>query len=153
MRTQKDPMPMVRPAAPRRLRSLGLAAALVLTSATASAPAAAQEKPETKEVKAELVCGSNSANRKELGPFKTPLKFTVSGPLWTSDMQDARGKERFLGILSPSNTMLIVGEGKAADGATWTYEFSGKKKDGITILRGSLKSDKPKGSRFCSLSF
>ena len=49
--------------------------------------------------------------------------------------------------------MLIVGEGKGADGATWTYEFAGKKKDGLTILRGSLKSDKPKGSRTCSLAF
>jgi hypothetical protein len=34
-----------------------------------------------------------------------------------------------------------------------TYKFSGKKKDRLTILRGSLQSDKPKGSRICSLAF
>jgi hypothetical protein len=44
-------------------------------------------------------------------------------PLWTSDTQDARGTERFLGIQSPSGIMLIVGEGKAADGATRACEF------------------------------
>lgn len=140
-------------AAPRRLRGFVCAAALVLTFGALSAPVWAQQKPGTKEVKAKLVCGSHSANPRELRPFDLHLAFTVSGPLWTSDVSDPRGKERFLGILSPSGTMLIVGEGKAADDASWTYEFSGKKKDGLTILRGSLKSDKPKGSRICSLAF
>ncbi len=142
---------MIYHAAPRCLRLL-CAAALTLMFGASSAPALAQ-KPAAKDVKAKLVCGSHSANPRELRPFDIHLQFTVSGPLWTSDVTDPRGKERFLGILSPSGTMLIVGEGKAADGATWTYEFSGKKKDGLTIVRGSLNSDKPKGSRACSLAF
>jgi hypothetical protein len=135
-----------------RLRGLIAAAALILTGGPWCVSASAQQ-PADKQVAAKLVCGSHSANPRELRPFDTHLQFAVSGPLWTSDAKDARGKERFLGILSPSGTMLIVGEGKADDGATWTYEFSGKKKDGLTILRGSLKSDKPKGSRACSLAF
>ena len=50
--------------------------------------------------------------------------------------------------------MLIVGEGKLDDGSSWTYEFSGHKApNGITIVRGILVSDKPKGRRLCSLSF
>jgi hypothetical protein len=132
------------------LRGLALAAALAC--GIGCAPALAQQ-PASKQVKAKIVCGSHSANPRELRPFDLHLEFTVSGPLWTSTVADARGKERFLGILSPSGTMLIVGEGKADNGATWTYEFSGKKKDGLTIVRGSLKSDKPKGSRICSLAF
>ena len=142
---------MIHHAAPRCLRLL-CATTLTLMFGALSAPALAQQ-PASKQIKAKLVCGSHSANPRELRPFDIHLQFTVSGPLWTSDVTDPRGKERFLGILSPSGTMLIVGEGKAADGATWTYEFSGKKKDGLTIVRGSLNSDKPKGSRACSLAF
>jgi hypothetical protein len=50
--------------------------------------------------------------------------------------------------------MLIVGEGQADDGSTWTYEFAGQKKPkNITILQGSLRTTTPKGSRSCSLTF
>ena len=143
---------MISYATPHRLRGLLTAAALMLACSPWCAPASAQQPP-SKQVAAKLVCGSHSANPRELRPFDVHLQFNVSGPLWTSDLKDARGKERFLGILSPSGTMLIVGEGKADDGSAWTYEFSGKKKNGLTILRGSLKSDKPKGSRICSLAF
>ncbi|MEJ2434011.1 MAG: hypothetical protein P8Y53_12930 [Pseudolabrys sp.] len=144
---------MIRDAAQQRLRYLVCAAALALAFAAWSPPASADEAA-SKQVAAKLVCGSHSANPHKLRPFDLHITFTVSGPLWTSDVKNARGKERFLGILSPSGTMLIVGEGKAEDGATWTYEFSGKKKkDALTILRGSLKSDKPKGQRICSLAF
>jgi hypothetical protein len=120
MRTQKYPMSKTHRAAPGRRRCLVAAAALVLTFAAASAPALAQNSDSKKEIKAKLVCGSHTADPHKLRPFDLHLKFTVSGPLWTSDETDARGKERFLGIQSPSGTMLIVGEGKAADGATWT---------------------------------
>lgn len=143
---------MIRDGAQKGLQSLVCAAALALAFVPWTGPASADQAA-SKQVAAKLVCGSHSADPHKLRPFDLHLKFTVSGPLWTSDMKDARGKERFLGILSPSGTMLIVGEGKADDGATWTYEFSGKKKDSLTILRGSLNSDKPKGSRICSLAF
>ena len=141
---------MIRSAALHALRGLALVAALAFGAGCALALA---DQPASKQVKAKIVCGSHSANPHELRPFDLHLEFAVSGPLWTSTVKDARGSERFLGILSPSGTMLIVGEGKADNGATWTYEFSGKKKDGLTIVRGSLKSDKPKGSRICSLAF
>jgi hypothetical protein len=142
---------MIRYATPRRLRHLITAAALTLTW---SLPAPAQQAA-AKQVPAKLVCGSHSADPAKLRPFEAHLQFNVTGPLWISDVADPqRGKERFLGILSPSGTMLIVGEGKGGDGSTWTYEFSGRKKQsGLTIVRGSLKSEKPKGSRICSLAF
>ena len=136
-----------------RLRHPLLLAALTL--AATSLPAAAQ-KPEATQVAAKLVCGSHSANPKELKPFEVHLQFNVSGRLWTSERTTSPqpGNERFLGILSPSSTMLIVGEGKLDDGSSWTYEFSGHKApNGITIVRGTLVSDKPKGRRLCSLSF
>jgi hypothetical protein len=140
-------------AAQRLPRHLRTAAALALIFTACALPASA-EQPASKQIAAKLVCGSFSADPYKMKPFEAKFQFTVSGPLWTSDVADPRGKERFLGILSPSGTMLIVGEGKRADGATWTYEFSGRKKqDSLTILRGSLQSQKPKGSRACSLAF
>jgi len=144
---------MIRDVSLRRFRHPLLLAALVL--ATCSVPAAAQN-PAATQVPAKLVCGSHSANPKELRPFEVQLQFNVSGRLWTSERATSPqpGKERFLGILSPSGTMLIVGEGALDDGTGWTYEFSGRKApNGITILRGTLQSDKPKGSRSCSLAF
>jgi hypothetical protein len=146
-------MPMIRDVSSRRFRHPLLLAVLAL--AAGSAPALAQ-KPAATQVAAKLVCGSHSANPKELKPFETQLEFHVSGYLWTSERKTSPepGNERFLGILSPSGTMLIVGEGKLDDGASWTYEFSGRKApNGITIVRGSLVSDKPKGRRLCSLAF
>jgi len=143
---------------PVRLRHLRLPLCLVILVVTlaAAGPPAAAQKPDATQVTAKLVCGSHSANPKELKPFEAQLQFNVSGRLWTSERATSPqpGKERFLGILSPSGTMLIVGEGTLDDGASWTYEFSGHKApNGITILRGSLQSDKPKGSRSCSLAF
>jgi hypothetical protein len=139
----------------RRLRSLLAVTAFALTFGAGSLPASAQQ-PAAKHVPAKLVCGSHSADRKKLTPFQVELTFNVSGSLWLIDRKTTRrpGEEKFLGILSPSGTMLIVGEGKADDGATWTYEFSGRKSpNGITILRGSLQSKVPKGARTCSLAF
>jgi hypothetical protein len=144
---------MMHTAARSRSRYLLCAGALALAFAAGGLPASAQQ-PTSKQVAAKLVCGSFSADPHKMKPYESKFAFTVSGPLWTSDVADQRGKERFLGILSPSGTMLIVGEGKSDDGATWTYEFSGRKKqDSLTILRGSLQSQKPKGSRACSLAF
>jgi hypothetical protein len=150
-----DEVPMLRSVTPRRLRLLLTVTAFALTFAPAGLPASAQPAA-TKHVPAKLVCGSHSADRKKLTPFQVELTFNVSGSLWLIDRKTTRrpGEEKFLGILSPSGTMLIVGEGKADDGATWTYEFSGRKSpNGITILRGSLQSAAPKGTRACSLAF
>jgi hypothetical protein len=146
---------MLRYATPCRLRPLLAVTAFVLMLVPAGLPASAQPAA-TKHVPAKLVCGSHSADRKKLTPFQVELTFNVSGSLWLIDRKTTRrpGEEKFLGILSPSGTMLIVGEGKADDGATWTYEFSGRKSpNGITILRGSLQSAAPKGTRACSLAF
>ena len=146
---------MLRSVTPRRLHSLLAVTAFALTFAPAGLPASAQQAA-TKHVPAKLICGSHSADRKKLTPFQVELTFNVSGSLWLIDRKTTRrpGEEKFLGILSPSGTMLIVGEGKADDGATWTYEFSGRKSpNGITILRGSLQSKVPKGTRTCSLAF
>ena len=139
----------------RRLRYLLYVTAFALTAGPWGLSASAQQ-PATKHVPAKLVCGSHSANRKELKPFQVELTFNISGSLWLIDRKTSRrpGSEKFLGILSPSGTMLIVGEGKSDDGATWTYEFSGRKSpNGITILKGSRHSTAPKGARSCSLAF
>jgi len=146
---------MLRSLMPRGYRHLQYLTACVLAVGACGLPAAAQQ-PASTQVKAKLVCGSHSANPKELRPFEVELQFKVSGALWISEHKTnpKPGEEKFLGILSPSNTMLIVGEGKLDDGSTWSYEFSGRKKpNGITILRGSLTSQKPKGTRLCSLAF
>jgi hypothetical protein len=146
---------MLRYVTPRWLRPLLAVTAFALTFGPGGWSASAQQAA-TKHVPAKLVCGSHSANRKEHPPFQVELTFNVSGSLWLIDRKTSRrpGEEKFLGILSPSGTMLIVGEGKGVDGATWTYEFSGRKSpNGITILRGSLQSAAPKGTRACSLAF
>ena len=146
---------MIRYISPRRLRHLlhmtAFAATLVPWGLSASA-----QQDATKHVPAKLVCGSHSANPKQLPAFQVELQFDVSGSLWTIDRTTSPqpGRERFLGILSPSGTMLVVGEGKFDDGSTWTYEFSGRKTpNGLTILKGSLQSAAPKGTRSCSLAF
>ena len=146
---------MIRFLRPRGLRRLHYVTACALAFGLPALPASA-EQPAAKHVQAKLVCGSHSANPKELRPFEADLQFDVSGSLWISEHKTSPqpGKEKFLGILSPSGTMLIVGEGKLDNGSTWSYEFSGHKKaNGITILRGSLQSKVPKGSRLCSLAF
>jgi hypothetical protein len=154
-------MPMIRDVCHR---PLGLALyALALTIWSCGLPAAAQQSA-SKEVSVKLVCGSHSANPKELRPFEEHLKFNVTDSLWVSERTTGPepGKERFLGILSPSSgTMLIIGErrlvvegGKLGDRPIWTYEFSGRKSpNGLTILKGRLQTEVPKGTRSCSLGF
>jgi hypothetical protein len=152
--------PMVRQITPRRSRLLryATAAALLFGPWHCFGPwhvaASAQEEP-TEHVTATLTCGSHSANPAALKAFQVDLQFKVFGSLWLADTTTGGqpGTEKFRGVLSPSGTMLIAGQGKADDGTTWTYEFSGRKSsNGITILRGSLKSATPKGARTCSLT-
>jgi hypothetical protein len=114
------------------------------------------EQPGTEHVPAKLTCGSHSSNPAQKKAFQVELQFDVIGSLWLLDWKntDPTSEVKFRGILSPSGTMLIAGLGKAEDGATWTYEFSGTKNaSGISILKGSLQSEQPKGTRLCSLTF
>ena len=106
-------------------------------------------------VAANLNCTSHSANPKDLKAYSADLEFNFIGSLLTLDRTTPEGgEEKFRGILSPTGAMLIAGLGKAANGATWSYEFSGSKKQrGVTILKGSLRSEQPKGTRTCSLTF
>jgi hypothetical protein len=139
---------------PRRLGHLLYAAAFVLIVGCGFSASAQQ--PADELVPAKLNCGSHSANSNELKPFQFDLQFEVFGSLWMVDRTTSPqpGMEKFRGILSPSGTMLVAGEGKLEDGTAWTYEFSGRKNPkGVTILRGTLRSDKPKGARTCSLTF
>ena len=147
-------MPMIRNVTPRRMRPALVLAALALALSSVI-PATAEQTAAT-SIPAKLVCTSLSANPKEFPAFQLELQFTVSGRLWLLERTTSPkpGTEKFLGILSPSNTMLIVGEGKQDNGAAWSYEFSGRKSpNGITILKGSMESAVPKGSRSCSLAF
>jgi hypothetical protein len=149
-----EEMPMTRHFTMRRLRHLLYVAVAGLAFGAWDFSALAQEAP-TERVAASLTCGSHSANPTKLKAFQFDLQFEVFGSLWVANRTTSPqpGTEKFRGILSPSGTMLIAGQGKTDDGATWTYEFSGRKKpDGITILRGSLRSEKPKGTRTCSLT-
>ena len=110
----------------------------------------------TERVAASLNCGSHSSNPKLLKAFQADLQFDLYGSLWMLDRKTGpqSGEEKFRGILSPTGMMLIAGQGKSDAGETWTYEFSGSKNPkGVTILKGSLRSDQPKGTRTCSLTF
>ena len=109
----------------------------------------------TEQVPAKLTCGSHSSNPTEKKAFQVELQFNVTGSLWQVDWKapDQSREIKFRGILSPSGMMLIAGLGKSDDGATWTHEFSGTKNaNGISILKGSLQSEQPKGTRSCSLT-
>jgi hypothetical protein len=156
-------MPMIRYVTPRQFRHLLYVTTIALTFGPCSLSASAQQAA-TKHIPAKLICGPHSANPKELKAFVENLQFDVTGNLWTSERKTGPqpGQERFLGILSPSSgTMLVigerrlvVGEGKLDDRPIWTYEFSGRKSpSGLTILRGGLQSQVPKGTRSCSLGF
>ena len=139
-----------------RLRSWLKGIAVVSGLALSSVTAPAQQDAATEQVPAKLTCGAHSANPNQLKSFQVDLTFSVYDSLWVMDRVTSpqAGTEKFRGILSPTGTMLIAGRGKTDDGATWSYELSGKKKpSGITILRGSLNSDNPKGTRTCSLTF
>lgn len=137
----------------RCLRLLPYAACIVAAGSHV-VPVRAQEMP-AERVAANLNCTSHSANPKELKAYSAELEFSFVSTLLTLDRKTPEGgEEKFRGILSPTGAMLIAGLGKAADGATWSYEFSGNKKQrGVTILNGSLRSEQPKGTRTCSLTF
>jgi hypothetical protein len=108
----------------------------------------------TRHVPAKLTCTSHSSNPKQFKAFQVDLQFEVTGSLWALDWKAEHSEVKFRGILSPSGAMLIAGLGKSDDGATWTYEFSGRMKPtGIAVINGSLQSEHPKGMRSCSLTF
>jgi len=117
--------------------------------------AQAQPAEPAERVKATLNCGSHSADIRNMKSFQFDLQFNVYESLWMVDRKPGQGgDEKFRGILSPTGAMLIAGLGKSDDGVRWSYEFSGQKNSrGITILKGSLRSEQPKGMRSCSLSF
>jgi hypothetical protein len=108
----------------------------------------------SKRVPAKLTCGSHSSNPQQNKAFQADLQFDVSGSLWMLDWKTEHTEVKFRGILSPSGAMLIAGLGRSAQGANWTYEFSGHKNaTGIAVLKGSLQSEQPKGMRSCSMTF
>jgi hypothetical protein len=112
------------------------------------------EEPSTGHVPAKLTCGSHSSNPIQNKAFQVDLQFDVTGSLWLLDWKTEHAEVKFRGILSPSGMMLVAGLGKSDEGASWTYEFSGQKKPtGIAILNGSMRSEQPKGTRSCSLTF
>jgi hypothetical protein len=116
-----------------------------------SAPA---EELASKHVPAKLTCGSHSSSPKDHKAFQADIQFDVDGALWLLDWKTEHAEVKFRGILSPSGMMLIAGLGKSDNGATWTYEFSGRKNPtGIAVLKGSLQSEHPKGMRSCSITF
>jgi hypothetical protein len=130
----------------------GFAAACLLWS---SYGLVAEETP-TEHISAKLTCGSLSTNTKETKPFQIEVNFEVYGSLWMADRENLEqsGIEKFRGVLSPTGTMLVAGQGKSDRGMAWSYEFSGHKNPkGITILKGSFQSEQPKGTRSCSLVF
>ena len=125
----------------------------VSVAAACALPAFAEEIA-PKVVPAKLTCGSHSSNPTARKALQVDLKFEVTGSLWLLDWKTENSEVKFRGILSPSGTMLVAGLGKADAGVSWTYEFSGQKNaTGISVLKGSLQSEQPKGTRLCSLTF
>lgn len=112
------------------------------------------EEAAPKSAPAKLTCGSHSSNPAVNKPFQVELQFDVTGSLWLLDWKTEHSEVKFRGILSPSGTMPVAGLGKSDEGATWSYEFSERKNaNGISVLKGSLQSEVPKGTRLCSLTF
>lgn len=141
---------------PRKISRFRNSAIALLTILFGLSNLASANEASAEHFSAKLTCGSHSANPSELKPFQTELQFDVHGPLWTADSatNTGAGKEKFRGIISPSGAILIAGRGESEGGATWSYEFSGSKAaKGITILKGTLRTEHPKGMRTCSLSF
>jgi hypothetical protein len=135
----------------RKLKAALIAAACVTWGACSTSYA---EDIAPKRVTGKLTCGSHSSNPTQYKAFQVELQFDVTGSLWLLDWKTDRAEVKFRGILSPSGTMLIAGLGKSDEGASWTYEFSGHKNPtGIAILKGSMQSEQPKGTRSCSLTF
>ena len=135
-----------------KLRAALISAACVIGGSTFGTGYAQDLAP--KRVPAKLTCGSHTSNPAQNKAFQVELQFDVTGSLWLLDWKTEQAEVKFRGILSPSGTMLIAGLGKADEGATWTYEFSGHKNPtGIAILKGSMQSEQPKGTRSCSLTF
>jgi hypothetical protein len=135
----------------RQLASVVVIVAGILISSQCSLTLAQES---IKRVSAKLTCGSHSSNPLQHKAFQTDLQFDVNGSLWMLDWKTERAEVKFRGILSPSGAMLISGLGKSDEGAAWTYEFSGHKNPtGIAVLKGSLQSEQPKGTRSCSMTF
>jgi hypothetical protein len=138
----------------RMLRVALISAACVMSGTFSNGFSVSAEEAVPKRVPAKLTCGSHSSNLAQNKAFQVDLQFDVTGSLWLVDWKTERTEVKFRGILSPSGTMLIAGLGKSDEGATWTYEFSGQKNaTGIAVLKGSLQSEQPKGTRLCSLTF
>ena len=138
----------------RKLEAALISAAFVMCGACSFGFSAFAQEAAAKRVPAKLTCGSHSSNPTQNKAFQVDLQFDVTGSLWLVDWKAERAEVKFRGILSPSGTMLIAGLGKSEDGGTWTYEFSGHKNPtGIAVLKGSLQSEQPKGTRQCSLTF
>jgi hypothetical protein len=138
----------------RNLGAALISAAFVICSTYSSGFSAIAQETATKRIPAKLTCGSHSANPSQNKAFQVDLQFDVTGSLWLLDWNTERAQVKFRGILSPSGTMLIAGLGKSDEGVAWTYEFSGHKNvSGIAVLKGSLQSEQPKGTRQCSLTF
>jgi hypothetical protein len=137
----------------RKLEAALISAAVICGTGSYGFSAFAQEVA-VKHVAAKLTCGSHSSNPTQNKAFQVDLQFDVTGPLWLLDWKTERAEVKFRGILAPSGTMLIAGLGKSDEGGTWGYEFSGHKNPtGIAVLKGSLQSEQPKGTRQCSLTF
>ena len=137
----------------RKLGAALISAAVVMCGACSDGFSAFAQDA-AKRVPAKLTCGSHSSNPAQNKAFQVDLQFDVTGSLWLLDWKTERAEVKFRGILSPSGTMLVAGLGKSDEGGTWTYEFSGHKNPtGIAVLKGSLQSEQPKGTRQCSLTF
>ena len=138
----------------RRLEAALISAAFVICGTCGYGFSSFAQEAATKRVAGKLTCGSHSSNPAQNKAFQVDLQFDVTGSLWLVDWKTERAEVKFRGILSPSGTMLIAGLGKSDEGGTWTYEFSGHKNPtGIAVLKGSLQSEQPKGTRQCSLTF
>jgi hypothetical protein len=138
----------------RTLSAASISAACVICGVGSYGFSAFAEDIAPKSVPAKLTCGSHSSNPTQFKAFQVDLQFEVTGSLWLMDWKTERAEVKFRGIRSPSGTMLVAGLGKSEEGATWTYEFSGQKNPtGIAVLKGSLQSEQPKGTRSCSLTF
>lgn len=121
-----------------------------------SCAAASAQEPIKKNGK--LICGAFSAQPKTSPLWHEDVTVEIDHGTITITRKEYPPPKgaAFNGVLAPSGTILVAGEGNVEEGqAAWNYEFSGKlNKDGATNLKGQLTAMKgTPGHRVCSMSF
>ena len=119
---------------------------------TAGAPIANAQMSEGTESPAKLVCAKNGKSK----GWQHNFVVTVKGNMLSAKYENKRSISNYMGLISPSSRILVIGEGKLKeDQNSWTYSFTGHHHPVInTVLKGYLEMNSGgTGRRNCDLIF